>query len=401
MFKYLFFLVILFLHISLVKPIYLGFPLMYFLSLAGIVSFSWSLINNKFKVEKNIIIYFFLTAIIFFSYFITLIINQYFDIFYLKEIVQFNILSFFSAYLIVSFYLRYISCDSGKFAIFFSVAVFFQLLISFLALLSPYFSNILFGLIDSTLLFENSLDSFSEHRMVVVGTPFFGSAIVNCFTLLLIASVFRKSDYKGLLIIMWYVISILGMLSARTTIIGIILSFLILFSQTLRGGSRILIYLMIPGVFLSLVLSNIELSSQFNSIKDTAFEFLINYKGSKASESTSELVSMYDILPNNFKTWVFGDGYFKSLDGMYYKGTDIGYLRIIFSSGLLGLILFVLLSFFVILNSKISYKFLFLILFIALNLKGFSNMIYLFMLFFVFQSIVLSKYKYINVQAKT
>ena len=63
--------------------------------------------------------------------------------------------------------------------------------------------------------------------------------------------------------------------------------------------------------------------------------------------SNEKLKTMY-VFPDNLKTWVMGDGYFSNpyrIDPYftgdyivgYYMGTDAGYLRFIFYSGLIGL----------------------------------------------------------------
>lgn len=86
------------------------------------------------------------------------------------------------------------------------------------------------------------------------------------------------------------------------------------------------------------------------------------------------------VFPDNFKTWIIGDGYFDNPYygdpfytgikwGGFYYGTDVGYLRFIYYFGLVGLSLFCL--FFIkvghVLVKKFSdNKFLFLIL-ISLN----------------------------------
>ena len=58
------------------------------------------------------------------------------------------------------------------------------------------------------------------------------------------------------------------------------------------------------------------------------------------------------VFPDNFKTWIIGDGYIENPYrrdpyyvgpnyGGYYMGTDIGYLRFIFYFGLIGLVTFI------------------------------------------------------------
>lgn len=78
--------------------------------------------------------------------------------------------------------------------------------------------------------------------------------------------------------------------------------------------------------------------------------FSLFEKGEWEVASNTKLKTMY-VFPNNIKTWIIGDGYFSNpidvdpfftgkIQGGYYMGTDVGYLRFIFYFGLLGLISF-------------------------------------------------------------
>ena len=60
------------------------------------------------------------------------------------------------------------------------------------------------------------------------------------------------------------------------------------------------------------------------------------------TESTDILLEMYQILPTTLTTWLVGDGFYlaqNSVDGLYYMGTDVGYLRIIFATGIIGVVI--------------------------------------------------------------
>ena len=83
-----------------------------------------------------------------------------------------------------------------------------------------------------------------------------------------------------------------------------------------------------------------------------AFEgfFALFEKGEWNVGSNTQLKNMI-VFPDNFKTWIIGDGYFNNpigidpyytgeITGGYYKNTDIGYLRFIFYMGLIGLAAF-------------------------------------------------------------
>jgi hypothetical protein len=125
------------------------------------------------------------------------------------------------------------------------------------------------------------------------------------------------------------------------------------------------------------------------------FELFINYytKGEFVSESTDQLQTLY-IFPDNIKTYVIGDGHYYNKPGDassgYYMGTDVGFLRLIYYFGSIGLLIYLLLQFAVIyraflLNNNVQHfkTFLFLAFLycIILNFKGFADIFYLIILF--------------------
>lgn len=385
--KLLFILALIFFYISLIKPVFLGFPIIYLLVPFGMVVFLIDTLNNNFNIKLNFLKIFLIFFFIVFFFMLSIIINQNGDIYYIKEVFQFNIFAFFSSYFIIRYYIKNFNSDIDQFVLIFSNAVLFQLIISFIALVNSSFFNFIFSVIDSTILFEGALESFSDFRMVVIGTPFFGSAIINCFTLVLISAYYPTSRYKKLFLFLWAFIAILGMISARTTIVGVIISMVIFVIQSYKYRSNILLYSFILAIALIFVLPNIKLSEQFSDIQDFAFDFLLNFKESKASDSTEDLLQMYKVIPDNFQTWLIGDGFFKSEFGLYYKNIDIGYLRVIFANGIIGLFMYLFFNYFIVKKSGIPYYFLIFLTMLILNFKGFTNMTYLVILFFIFQTL--------------
>ncbi len=93
-------------------------------------------------------------------------------------------------------------------------------------------------------------------------------------------------------------------------------------------------------------------NSTFTNYFRFAFEgffSLIEY-GEWSVASNDKLLTMY-VFPESIKTWIIGDGYFSSprdvdpyfigkIVGGYYMGTDVGYLRLIFYFGVVGLMAF-------------------------------------------------------------
>ena len=50
---------------------------------------------------------------------------------------------------------------------------------------------------------------------------------------------------------------------------------------------------------------------------------------------------MWKTIPDNLKTWIIGDArYVDSVNGGYYMHTDVGYLRVLWYGGVIGLFLY-------------------------------------------------------------
>ena len=96
------------------------------------------------------------------------------------------------------------------------------------------------------------------------------------------------------------------------------------------------------------------------------------------------------IFPENIKTWIIGDGFWANPSGSgYYMHTDVGYLRLIYYFGLVGLFVYLLMQFVAIRTvfknynlSIIFYLTVFTYLLI-LNLKGFADLLSFMFLFWM------------------
>lgn len=160
----------------------------------------------------------------------------------------------------------------------------------------------------------------------------------------------------------WYVlafllIAVVGNMIARTTSVGIILAVLfILYSMGLhrmvinKGAGQLFLWLggiLLVAIPVIVVLYNTN--EQFHDNIRFAFEgfFSLVEKG-RWEVSSNEILKNMVVFPDNLKTWIIGDGYMNDPTGIdpfytgpdfhgYYMQTDIGYLRFIFYSGLIGL----------------------------------------------------------------
>ena len=95
------------------------------------------------------------------------------------------------------------------------------------------------------------------------------------------------------------------------------------------------------------------------------------------------------VLPDSVKTYIIGDGYYTDpiVPSEYYKGTDIGYLRLIYYFGMVGLAIYFVIQTYVIKEAykySSKYKMLFILLIfylVILNVKGFTDLLFLIVLF--------------------
>lgn len=161
----------------------------------------------------------------------------------------------------------------------------------------------------------------------------------------------------------WYIlafllIAVVGNMIARTTTVGIIIALVYLLYAT--GLHRLTInkrtgyfILWLGGVLLVAIPLLTLLYHTNEQIHDNlrfAFEgfFSLAEKG-RWEVSSNEILKNMVVFPDNLKTWLIGDGYFDNpnyndpyytghFHGGYYMNTDIGYLRFIFYSGIIGLL---------------------------------------------------------------
>lgn len=258
------------------------------------------------------------------------------------------------------------------------------------------------NLIPSLMSVSNKIIAYSElesqtvfgvldyhNRFIGFGTEFFGAAVVYSFSLFIIAHLYynnRKIKY----LLLFFFNFIIGFLLARSAIFGGVIALAYIFVKLLPGNilkvlltmSALLIlwYIIKDGLFTYLAtLDN-------DSIVGWATEPIRNFilKGELSSGSTNALHDMWNTRPNNLRTWIIGDGYFRNPSDSgfkgYYMNTDVGYLRIIFASGLLGLIIFLTLHLAilrkVIKRTVFSDSFMyFSVIFFLLLIKGFTTFI--------------------------
>lgn len=193
----------------------------------------------------------------------------------------------------------------------------------------------------------------------VAGTRFAVALIVLVYMLYVNKKLHGK--YLWYYICAYILIAVLGSMIARTTYVGIVISILFLlcanlfsFKITKRGTKVIGVVLLLMAISVPASIYLYNVNPNFHKLSRFAFEGFFNLAetGEWTIASSERLMTMY-IFPDNFKTWIIGDGYFNNpvnvdpyyvgeITGGYYKGTDVGYLRFIFYFGLIGLFTFML-----------------------------------------------------------
>lgn len=193
----------------------------------------------------------------------------------------------------------------------------------------------------------------------VAGTRFAAVlTIIACITTHMEQTIHR--NWIWLYILAFVVITVIGNMIARTTILGVAIALLIwsvYFAITSHRGEKsnlwkILSVVIIIGIVVSSILY--QTSPDFRSNLRFGFEgfFSLVEKGRWETNSNNILKDMV-VFPETLHTWIIGDGYLNdpfNLDPNYigqdfhgyYMQTDIGYLRFLFYFGLVGLTAFVI-----------------------------------------------------------
>ncbi|WP_321480788.1 hypothetical protein [uncultured Bacteroides sp.] len=142
----------------------------------------------------------------------------------------------------------------------------------------------------------------------------------------------------------FFIICIVGNMISRTTSVGMVLAlgYLLYAIQISNKGidkRSIFLWSIVFSVVVLISSASIYLyynDASIHNLLRYGFEGFFNWgeKGKWYTESTNRLNNTMWIWPTDMKTWLIGKGSFE------YMGTDIGYCRFIFYSGLPGLIIF-------------------------------------------------------------
>lgn len=358
------------------------------IALLGVVFF---ILNNKGGGIKKSIAYlltFLLTTPMVYS--LSMLYNQSIEVYFLKTFFINNIIYFFSAFFIFYYFFKknYSLNGYAKFISILSQVILIQLILSILVYTYPVLFDLIFSII-SMERDSSTLENFKESRLVGVGISFFGAGVIYSLVLVLLADYLTRN--KSSFILFVYLLTIVvGVMISRTTVIGVFFSLLIIlwgFKYNLKLISGMVIITFISTLILIPIINS---NQELGKIVDFGFSFLFDYKNSQASQSVGVLFDMFDILPSKISTWLIGDAQFGDQDS-YYMRTDVGYSRIVFASGLIGLVSFVSIHVYMLIKIRNNFistlsKILIFLMFLILNFKGVASFFVLLILPFLFST---------------
>lgn len=307
---------------------------------------------------------------------------------------------FFSAYGVIQIF-RYVYGAVYPIIItkYYIASVFAQSILAVLMFFNANVKTFLLSLLNLSDTVNFLIDESGEFRLVGFGLQFFDAGIVFSICLIFIAYLVTLynciSSKKLIMMLLLYIwIAIIGIMMARTTMVGVCISVCVLIARhkflynvfNHKYGILFKTVLVISVLFFSAfhIIQNTIPDSATNLL-NFGFEMFVNYSesGDFSSASTNRLKEMYDVTPESFKTAVIGDGYWmdKNGSGSYYKSTDVGYLRLIFYFGIVGLIAYLIYQYELIkavdlrTNKQFHIAFVSLFVFLLiLNLKGFAQL---------------------------
>ena len=323
-----------------------------FLGILGIIVYIYNYINNKlfydgrfFSVLDFAKNYYYVLIVSVFCF----MINDPFDLYYVYYLFSI-IFAYYANYLIAN-----VSCKIyGRFGFdiymkYLIIAEIVYLIFSIVRFLNPAFNDLVLMVTRMTDEAAAAYERTEGLRLQGIGASYFSAGIVNGYFLIVLSIYMVLYNIRGRIKMLYFglylFVSLVGMMMARTTIVGVFLSVILTIKYYsfdskffIKSILFILFLVFIAEIFMiyETKIFDEELGVLFNF----AFEMFINQynNGNISTASTDVLFSMWEIFPTTIKTWMIGDGLRVGRDGVYYMHTDVGYLRDVFYFGLIGTI---------------------------------------------------------------
>lgn len=390
-FKYLFFVSLFFFHIYVIKFAFSPISTRVLFGFFGaILIIKYLLKSNRLKISKITFKYLISLIVIGLISFFTNSIHSTSEFHYIIYIFQ-SIIIICSSYFCI-FCVSHLSKKEISFEYLsriFIGAVALQMIITVIMFLSPSVKEHLISI--------QSTDSFTEvfleggwWRVTGFGSEYFIAGVVNCYALLLISHCILYDRFNiNILLLCFILISIIGSVMSRTTLVGIVLGITYILT---KGNSkiRILIFKYIAFIIIAILIigssTKIAMTDQMETTLRFGFEAFYNYfeTGTFTTASAENLLNdHYSIskIPQGI-TLIIGDGFYAdpSDSDKYYMNIDAGYLRLIYYFGILGLVAFLVAQYHLLTMSKINekshliLKWYLILLIIILNIKGVTDL---------------------------
>jgi hypothetical protein len=239
---------------------------------------------------------------------------------------------------------------------------------------------------------EELMDEAGRQRLMGYGIGFFGAGAISGSGLVLLSYLLMRMRLNlkefillvGLYVLIFYI----GLFMARTTIVGMAVGFgviAVLYLWDNRAVKKQAKTFAIASVFL-MAAGYIFAMFYFSSFSEWAFELFTNFfeHGRLETKSSSGLAEMF-MIPKELQTLIIGNG------AITFFGSDVGYTRLLFYSGIIGTLAFFLYQLYVIklgltkdwgVNAVPASIFVYTL---ALNVKGFIDLNFiLYLIFFYF-----------------
>lgn len=361
-----------------------------FISLAGIIGLG---IYAYHRFPFREVVYVMIATFgIFFVFYISSWYNGTYDAFSF-DYVKSRIAWFFTAYIIILLIFKVHRRPTLNTVLLYIVAaIALQSLIAFFMYISEPIEKFFYSLQMQVEYTEELMDEAGRQRLMGYGIGFFGAGAISGIGLILLSYLFMRMRLKlkefillaGLYVLIFYI----GLFMARTTIVGMAIGFVVigvLYLWDNRAVKKQAKIFVISSVFL-MAAGYIFAMLYFSSFSDWAFELFTNLfvHGRLETKSSSGLAEMF-MIPKDLQTLIIGEG------EIVFFGSDVGYSRLLFYSGILGTLAFFLYQLYVIklgLTKDWGVNIVPLSIFVytlALNVKGFIDLNFiLYLIFFYF-----------------
>ena len=280
--------------------------------------------------------------------FFSLLINGTSDLYFPRYVLS-MFLAFYAAYLIAwGFFRVYKDVAYEKMVKYMLLGGVVYTITALLCFLDPALLDFANSIQRIDEIAEKSIDRTEGTRLIGIGANFFTSSIVNGTIIILLGAYMavRKNTVKEkvILALAFIIISILGMMMARTVLIAVAIGILWLtfsFVKTTKDffQTTIAACLLYAVIVVAVPLFFKEFAEEMDILTSFGFEMFKNKSegGNFESASMIRLYEMWETVPDSLHSWIIGDGLW-DWKGGYYKSVDLGYLRHIWYFGIIGTI---------------------------------------------------------------